>query len=304
MSKKLSQAYKNYLAYLRIEKGAADNTVAAYSRDLRSYLEFLSDKGKTFVEEVSFEDIEAFLQMLAESGKARSSRARAGAAIKSLHKFFLREHFSDQQPAEQLVLPRREERLPEALSIQEVYALLDQPFETSARGRRDSAILELLYGCGLRVSELVGLDLSSVYREEDFLRVFGKGSKERLVPLSGSSLRALYNYLDFGRSLLHTKKGGLASQDPQAVFLNMRGARITRQAIFALVQDYGTRVGIDGLHPHSLRHSFATHLVGGGADLRVVQELLGHADISTTQIYTKLDRTHIKEEYLSAHPRA
>ena len=164
-------------------------------------------------------------------------------------------------------------------------------------------MLEVLYGCGLRVSELAGLDLSACYLDAGFLRIFGKGSKERLVPIVGSALVALSTYLDEGRPFLHLTSSA-ASQDPRAVFLNARGGRISRQSIFNVVERCGAAVGIAGLHPHVLRHAFASHMLAGGADLRVLQEILGHADISTTQIYTHVDREHIREEYYLSHPRA
>lgn len=169
-------------------------------------------------------------------------------------------------------------------------------------GLRDHALLEVLYGCGLRASEAAGLDVGAVFLDEGLLRVFGKGSKERVVPICGSASKTLGEYLEIGRGKLAAHaKGTLGTP---AVFLNQRGTRITRQTVFNLVATYGARVGVEGLHPHTLRHSFATHMLAGGADLRSLQEMLGHSDIATTQIYTHVDRTHIREEYLNAHPRA
>ncbi len=304
MSKKLSQALRLYLQYLLVEKGAAHNTICAYRRDLESYCSYLEDQGCLDPACVESSHIERYLQEMMQAKKARSSVARAGAAIKDFHEFLQEEGIAEHHPAALIDLPKKDLRLPDTLSISQVNALLEQAFPNSAAGKRDHAILELLYGCGLRVSELIGLNKDQLYLEESFIRVFGKGSKERLLPIGASAQKALSLYLDTARSLLHTKKEGLAGQDPEAVFLNQRGKRMTRQAVFDLVSSYGERVGIEKLHPHSLRHSYASHLLGGGADLRVVQELLGHADISTTQIYTHVDRTHIQEEYLSAHPRA
>lgn len=229
----------------------------------------------------------------------------------------LLERLCDSHPAANLVLPKRSERLPDVISRKEAFELLDAPFAQGKEPRpqprkdgvldyrgvacfyRDKAILELLYGCGLRVSELCGLDLRDVCLDEDMLRVIGKGSKERLVPILGTAKDALTNYLNAWRATLAAR----GSHGP-AVFLSVRGSRITRQAVHALVERYGRYVGIKGLHPHSLRHSFATHLLEGGADLRLVQELLGHASVVTTQLYTHVDRTHIRMVYLEAHPRA
>lgn len=304
MSKKLTLAAKEYLAYLAIEKGASPNTTESYHRDLEGYLAYLSDKNVVYPEQVEYVVVESYLAHLSARGLASSSVGRAAAAIKGFHKFMVTEGITSHHPTADLPIPKKPEKLPDVISIDEAFKLLEQPFEVSPVGRRDSAILEVLYGCGLRASELCDLDLADVYFTDEFLRVRGKGSKERIVPLLGSCAQALRDYLDMGRSQLYSKKYGLASQDKSAVFLNTRGGRITRQAVHALVARYGEKVGIKDLHPHTLRHSFATHLLAGGADLRVLQEMLGHADISTTQIYTHVDRSFVREEYLHAHPRA
>ncbi len=188
------------------------------------------------------------------------------------------------------------------ISIDDAERLLSQPFPDGAAGLRDRAILETLYGCGLRVGELVGLDTGDIDLEAGFLRVFGKGSKERFVPVGGMAAHALAAYRSQGRPFLSPRRS--AGPATSALFLNTRGGRLSRQAVFKIVRTYGARVGLDGLHPHTLRHSFATHLLEGGADLRALQEMLGHADISTTQVYTHVDRRHVREEYLSTHPRA
>jgi integrase/recombinase XerD len=193
-------------------------------------------------------------------------------------------------------------RLPDVISVDDALKLLSQPFPDGPVGYRDRAVLETLYGCGLRVSELTGLDLSAIDLESGFIRVFGKGSKERLVPIAGQAVIAVREYLQHGRPFLRAKKAA-RRPDPDALFLNVRGGRLTRQAVFGIVRDYGAKVGLQ-LHPHTLRHSFATHMLQGGAELRALQEMLGHADISTTQVYTHVDRTHVREEYLTTHPRA
>jgi integrase/recombinase XerD len=234
---------------------------------------------------------------------APASLKRLVSSLKTFHRFCVREGLAASDPTATLKLPRIPATLPQTLSIKEAMSLLDQSFPPTPAGARDKALLEVFYGCGLRVSEAVGLDQTAVLFEEGFLRVTGKGSKERAVPLGGEALFALRDYLTTARELLHPKRVS-APPDGRAVFLNARGRRITRQGIFGIVERYGAQVGIEGLHPHTLRHSFATHLLEGGADLRTIQELLGHADIATTQIYTHVDRTHLKEEYLSCHPRA
>ena len=196
---------------------------------------------------------------------------------------------------------KKAERLPECLSVEDVSALLDQDFPDGEMGLRDRAILEVLYGCGLRVSELVGLDVSDIHADDGFVLVRGKGSKERLVPLVGSAARALTHYICDGRRLLAAHARGT---ETPAVFLNKNGGRLSRQGVHVICERYGRQVGLVGLHPHTLRHSFATHMLAGGADLRVLQEILGHADISTTQVYTHVDRTQLTEVYLAAHPLA
>lgn len=291
----------DYLSYLRVEKGSSHNTIAAYRRDLRAWCLWLAaERGRDDLSQVTLDDVEQYVAHIRLQGKAPTSVERAVSAIKGLHRFLFAEGVSATLPTADVCLPKKPERLPEVVSIQKASELLDQPFPDTAAGVRDQTMLEVLYGCGLRVSELCGLDTDRVSFEEGFLRVIGKGSKERLIPLVGSALRALRRYVDEARPALMR-----ASRDAGgAVFLGSRGGRITRQSVYRIVEHYGTAVGIPGLHPHTLRHSFATHMLSGGADLRVVQEILGHADISTTQVYTHVDREHIREEYLSAHPRA
>jgi len=214
----------------------------------------------------------------------------------------VREGMTDNHPTARLPLPKVPQRLPDALSVDEVERLLSQPFAQDPAGLRDRAIVETLYGCGMRVSELVGLGVEDLHLNEGFIRVFGKGGKERDVPVAGAAQSALEEYLYHSRPHLRPKSGSRRA-DPSAVFLNVRGGRLTRQSVFGIVRRYGGRAGLE-LHPHTLRHSFATHVLEGGADLRSLQEMLGHADISTTQVYTHVDRQHIREEYLSTHPRA
>ncbi len=298
----LHSSAEEFLTYLTVERGASRNTLAAYRRDLSAYCATLTARGVDDPARATREDVSAFVVELQRRGLAPASVERSVAAVKSLHKFLVREGLAEDHPAGSVPLPRKPTRLPDVVSVEDVDRLLSQPFSEGPVGMRDRAALETLYGCGLRVSELVGLDLLDIDLVEGIVRVRGKGDTERVVPVSGAASEALRTYLEHGRPYLRAKKQRRPA-DPSAVFVNMRGGRLTRQAVFGLVKRYGGRVGLD-IHPHTLRHSFATHLLEGGADLRALQEMLGHADISTTQVYTHVGLAHLREEYLSTHPRA
>lgn len=294
----LSRAREEYLGYLAVERGSSDNTVAAYGRDLSRYVGWLAERGVTDPDDVTRELVEGYVAALAEVGLAPASVERAVSAVKGFHRFMAGEGVSSAFPTSDLPLPAKPARLPDVISVDDAAHLLDQPFPRTPAGLRDHAILEVLYGCGLRASELCGLDARAVLLDEGLLRVFGKGEKERVVPVLGTAYDALAAYMERGR-------GALVGRRPcEAVFLNVRGGRLSRQSVHSIVEKYGRVVGIRSLHPHTLRHSFATHLLEGGADLRAVQELLGHANIATTQLYTHVDRSHIRRVYLAAHPRA
>ena len=294
----LGQARGEYLDYLAIERGSSDNTVAAYGRDLSRYVAWLGERGVSEPDDVTRALVGEHVAALVEVGLAPSSVERALSAIKGFHRFMVTDEICSAFPTSDLPLPAKPARLPDVISVEDAERLLDQSFPQTPTGLRDHAILEVLYGCGLRASELCGLDVRAVQLDEGLLRVFGKGDKERVVPLLGAALDALEAYLDRGR-------GALVGRRPcDAVFLNVRGGRLSRQSVHTIVERYGRVADIEGLHPHTLRHSFATHLLEGGADLRVVQELLGHANIATTQLYTHVDRAHIRRVYLAAHPRA
>lgn len=296
---------KDYLAYLRVERGSSPLTVEAYAFDLEMYLTFLlEERGVSYVDDVMRGDVIAFEVDLVERGFAPATVRRRMASVKGFHRYLLREGLAKANPSEGLSTPKIPERLPDVLSIEAMCAVLESQDVSTPTGLRDSALLEVLYGCGLRASEAVGLGLSSVYLDEGFLRVTGKGDKERYVPISGIAADRLSRYLEDARPKLVSSSRRIASCDADAVYLNARGGRLSRQSVHRIVAESGARMGIEGLHPHTLRHSFATHMLSGGADLRVIQEILGHADISTTQVYVHLDRTHILEEYVSAHPRA
>ena len=296
------RACAEFLDHMAVERGLSRNTLDSYRRDLEAYAGFLAERGISSADDVARSDVEDFIAARREAGYAGSTIDREVSAVKGLHRFLVREGATSNHPTATVRLPRKDERLPEFLTVEQARALLGQPFPNTDAGARNRAVLEALYGCGLRVSELCGLDLQDLYLDDEFLRVTGKGSKDRLVPIAGTARAALSAYIDGGA------REGLAAHAPRgstsAVFLNQRGGRLTRQTVHALCERYGRAVGIEGLHPHTLRHSFATHMLAGGADLRVLQEILGHADISTTQVYTHLDRTHLREVYLAAHPRA
>lgn len=291
-----------YLGYLSAERGLSRASVDSYAADLRDYLGFLTKRGVRAYEDVTRDAIVDYIADLRTRGYAQKSMERHVAALKGFHRFAVAEDLTRANPAASVPLPKVDRTLPQTLSVGQVGALLDQAFPETPAGLRDKAVLEMLYGCGLRVSELVGLDFACLLRDSELVRVRGKGGKERFVPFLGCAARSLDAYLDAGRPHLHPK--ARPSQDPDAVFLNARGGRISRRSIFTIVEKYGRKVGIEGLHPHLLRHSFATHMLEGGADLRSLQQMLGHSDISTTQVYTHVDRSHIREEYLSTHPRA
>ncbi len=294
----LERGLGEYLDHLLVERGSSKLTIEAYGRDLARYIDYLACCGVMDARQVERPLVEDYVGALCDIGLAAASVERALSAVKGFHRFLYTEGAAENNPAHDVPLPRKPSRLPDVISREAAARLLDQGFPDTPAGLRDRAALEVLYGCGLRVSELCGLGLGDVDLAGELLRVFGKGSKERVVPILGTAASALGAYLERGR-------GALVGRRPtDAVFLNVRGDRISRQSIHAITGRYGRIAGIEGLHPHTLRHSFATHLLEGGADLRIVQELLGHASIATTQLYTHMDRAHIRKVYLQAHPRA
>lgn len=300
----LSSAHTEYMLALRIERGLAASTLKEYARDMDRYLAHLAQAGVEDLEDVTPDEVSAFQQTLFREGQAATTVRRRMSAVKGFHRFCVVEGFTEKDPSQPVRSPKTPDRLPDVISVEQACKLLDGITGTRPQDMRDRATLEVLYGCGVRVSELCGLDVGDVFLTEGFLRVFGKGSKERMVPISGTAAEALGEYLGSPRAELSLRAKRVSQNDLGAVFLNMRGRRLTRQGLFKIVGAAGTSAGLEGLHPHTLRHSFATHMLNGGADLRVIQEILGHSDISTTQIYTHVDRQHLTEEYLAAHPRA
>ncbi len=290
---------KEYLAYLQFERGLAENTISSYSRDLRQFTAYLDGRGVT-VTGAGTEDLRGFFATLEgkKGAPAPATMARKGSVIHSFYRFLCREGLADSDPTVSMPAPRRGRRLPTVLNLGEVKLLLSQPAGTDPASARDAAMLELLYGAGLRVSELTGLRQGDVDLEGGFVRCLGKGSRERVVPLGQPALDAVDRYLRKGRPFL-----GREMKDDK-LFLNRFGRGISRQSVHRMLARYARQAGLKKkVSPHVLRHSFATHLLAGGADLRSVQEMLGHADVSTTQIYTHLSRQKLKEIYFSSHPR-
>lgn len=286
----LAECVEEYLVSLRAERGLAGNTIAAYRRDLAQYLTFLEGR------EPSPELVAGFVDAL--GGMATRSVSRKLAAVRGFHRFLLVEELRATDPTVLMDRPRLPDSIPKALTVDEAIALVEAPDRTTAAGRRDAALLEFLYGTGARVSEAVALDLADIDLEDRVAKVTGKGSKQRLVPMGRAAVEAIGAWLP---DRLELRRG---SHD--AVFLNLRGGRLSRQGAFDLVRAAGRRVGIDPgrLSPHVLRHSAATHMIEGGADLRTVQEMLGHANVTTTQIYTRVSPQHLAEVYVQAHPRS
>ncbi len=284
--------------YLSFERGLSDRTVSAYRRDLRRWLEVMIELGAGTPSAVRPQDLREWVFRMKERGLAPSSIRRAQSAVRTYFSFLLEEGVVPDDPTERLESPKLGVRLPEYLTHDEARRLVDAPDPDAPLHWRDRAILELLYACGLRVSELTELPLAAVDLEAGFLTVLGKGSKERFVPVGAPALRALRRYLAEVRPSLD--RGGAAGR----VFLNARGAPLSRVAVWSLVKRAGHTAGVAReISPHTLRHTFATHLLQGGADLAAVQELLGHADISTTQIYTHVDREYLREVHRRFHPR-
>ncbi len=292
----------DFLSYLELERGLSRNTLNAYRTDLLQFGEFLaSRKGDALAARPT--DVADFLADLA-TGNGRpacsaSTIHRKAACLRSFYKHLRREELVDEDPTAALTAPRRARKLPQVLNYAEVQRLLAAPRGDSPALRRDRALLEVMYACGLRASETIGLELSDVDLQHGFLRARGKGSKERLVPLGRQAVAAVQAYLRSGRS-------ELVRQRPESkLFVNFRGGALTRQGLYKIVQRHARAAGLaDRMSPHTLRHSFATHLLAGGCDLRAVQEMLGHADISTTQMYTHLSGEQLKAVYFRAHPRA
>lgn len=315
----IDRAVTDYLQHMGVERGLAANTLAAYRRDLSRYTTYLAGSGRQRPEDVTRHDVTGFVQALSDGSDGGSplgvrSAARTVVAVRGLHKFWALEGLTPTDPASDVHPPMPGKRLPKAISVDEVTRILEAAGTDTATGLRDRALLEFLYSTGARISEAVGLDVDDISQlaasqpgaeagagdGPAVVRLFGKGSKERLVPLGSYGARALDAYLVRGRPLLAAKGKGTP-----ALFLNARGGRISRQSAWTILKSAAEKANITkDVSPHTLRHSFATHLLEGGADVRVVQELLGHASVTTTQVYTQVTADTLREIYAAAHPRA
>lgn len=289
---------KSFLTYLSVEKGLSKNTIESYSIDLKKFHDFLSSKGKEFTSFLK-NDVIDFIEMLRDKGYSVSSICRFISSIKGLCRYLIIESVIKEDPSENLQAPKRWERLPKSLTVSEMRSFFEllSHNQTGLTAIRDCVMLELLYSSGLRVSELVSLKLEDINLEAGFIRVLGKGSKERVVPVNVRAIENLKRYIN------HHRPGVLKNRYSPYLFVTRRGRPMTRQRFWQTVKALGKRHGIE-FSPHTLRHSFATHLLEGGADLRSVQKMLGHSDISTTQIYTKVTAERLKKVYTRHHPRA
>lgn len=289
---------KQFVSFLKIERGLAENSIMAYQRDVIKLAEYSEDKNKGAIE-INYKDLKDFVAVLYDLGLSARSQARIISGIKQFYGFILLENEIKDDPSELLELPKVGRKLPEVMSIEEIDMLIEAIDLSTNEGHRNKAILETLYSCGLRVSELVNLKFSDLYFEEGFIRVIGKGNKERLVPVSKTVEKEIKIYQDNYRIHKKIKPG-----DENTVFLNRRGAKLTRVMIFTIIKNLSAESGLNKkVSPHTFRHSFATHLIEGGANLRAIQEMLGHESITTTEIYTHLDQSFLRDAILSHHPR-
>jgi len=288
-----------FIHYLAVERGLAENTLDSYNRDLNQFLGFLGKERVKDLHEATRNIIMAYMLFLQKRGRATATVSRHLAALKSFYHFLLREKYIEKDPTANLESPKIEKKLPRILTVNEVEMLLTQPKGVEPAGMRDKAMLELLYATGIRVTELISLDTLHINLDMGYIRCFGKGSKERIVPVGSFARKCVNEYLAKGRVKL------VKNYSEQALFVNQHGRRLTRQGFWKIIKKYARWAGIaKDITPHTLRHSFATHLLENGADLRSVQEMLGHADITTTQIYTHLTKGHLREVYAKSHPRA
>ena len=313
MESEFGRLLEQFLTHIGVERGLAQSTVDAYASDLRRYLDWLEARGVHGPAAVTRQDVEDYVADLDGAGESGRSKARRLASIHAFHRFALAQQAVASDVAATVKAPKGAGTLPDVLTVDEVARLLEavpQPGGAGVAGVedavlvRDRALLELMYATGARVSEIVGADIDDMDFDEHVIRVTGKGSKQRLVPVGGYACQALRRYLDEARPVLERRKRS-GSAERRALFLNKRGCRLSRQSVWEVVKAAGERAHIaKPLHPHTLRHSFATHLIQGGADVRTVQELLGHSSVTTTQIYTHVSPESLIEAYLTAHPRA
>jgi integrase/recombinase XerD len=296
------QSYINgYKTYLKLERSLSKNTINAYLNDIEKLFQYLSlENFEEGIADIQLDHLHAFVAYVAQLGLQASSQARVISGIKSLFAYLLEEEIISVDPSELLETPKIARKLPDTLSVEEINMLVAAIDLSLPSGTRDKAIIETLYSCGLRVSELTELKISNLFAESEFIKVLGKGNKERIVPIGASTLKYLHLYLNEVRVHQNIVKG-----NEDYIFLNQRGTKLSRIAIFNLIKKLATAAGITkNISPHTLRHSFATHLLEGGADLRAIQDMLGHASITTTEIYTHLDQEYLKTVINQFHPRA
>ncbi len=295
---------KRYLQFVKLEKGLSENSVLSYRNDLERYLKFVArDLGLKDLGGITLAHIENYLVELTEMSLAVSTIARNISSIRSFHEFAVVEGIAEANPAELVELPRKAAKLPEVLDANEVEQIINAANRTENAGIRDAAILETLYASGMRVSELTDLEMDRLFFEIGFIRVIGKGNKERLVPVGGLAQQAIEHYMETARPVFLSDKNPQKSKN--RLFLNQRGGPLTRMSVWNIVNKYANKAGIKkNVYPHIFRHSFATHLLEGGADLRAVQEMLGHTSITTTEIYTHVDRSLLHQVHKQFHPRA
>ncbi len=295
----MQQIFNQYVNYLEAERNASPYTIRNYTTDLLDFFSFLRSQKIGSLHEVDKQVVRDYLSYLLEQGFVKVSIARKLSAIRSFYRYLMREEIVTTSPVADTSSPKLDKRLPDFLSQKEVLELLNAPDLSTPQGQRDQALLELLYASGLRVSELVNLDIDKVNLDANEIRVWGKGSRERMVLMGRPAAAALVTYINQGRARL------LGGKKNPALFVNRSGRRLVDRRVQRILEKYSAVAGINRrVHPHMLRHTFATHLLDGGADLRVVQQLLGHADLSTTQIYTHVTKSQARKVYLSAHPRA
>ena len=293
---------EEYLHYLKIERGLSENTIQSYKRDLSQYLSFLDEKEISSWEQVDRYLVLDFLEFLRNEGKSSATIIRMVSSLRKFHQFLRQERMTDNDPMQHIDTPKKTQRLPKTLSIKEVEKIIESPDTNDALGIRDRAILEVMYATGLRVTELITLKLDDLHLSLGLLQTVGKGDKERIIPLGDVAIKWVNLYLEKSRPELLAKN---KKDKTNILFLNYKGEGFTRQGIWKNLKVYVTQAGIEKeVTPHTLRHSFATHLLENGADLRVVQELLGHADISTTQIYTHISKKRMADVYKTYFPRA
>ena len=291
---------KRFLIYLRLEQSLSDNSIDAYSHDIELLMQYLdSINHSKLLKDIKQEDVESFLAHLFDLGLSANSQARILSGIKKFYTYLLQEKVVEENPTQLISSPSIGRHIPDILSYEEICSMIENIDLSLPLGHRNKAIIEIMYACGLRVSEVTSLKISNIYIEDEFIRIFGKGDKERLIPISSSTIKTLYLYIDGER-----KSQNINPKHTDTLFINRRGSCLSRQMIFLIIKDLAEKAGIKkNIGPHTIRHSFATHLLEGGADLRAVQQMLGHSSISTTEIYTHISDQYLREVITLFHPR-